>query len=84
MPGRDLLALGTLTPLAPLVRAPWLFVHGTADDTVGLTLHSEKLVQQIPAATLTRLDGIGHMPHQVAQEDVIAAIDRAAARAGLR
>ena len=68
----------------PDITAPTEIVHGTADDTVGLSLHSEKLVHQIPAATLTRLDGIGHMPHHVAQADVIAAIDRAAARAGLR
>jgi hypothetical protein len=32
---------------------------------------------------LTRLPGVGHMPHHVSQDHVIAAIDRAAARAGL-
>lgn len=66
------------------ITVPTEIVHGTADDTVGLSIHSEKLVKQIPGARLTRLDGIGHMPHQVAQDAVIAAIDRAAARAGLR
>ena len=73
-----------LHELYPNITVPTEIVHGTADDTVGLSLHSEKLVQQIPGATLTRLEGIGHMPHQVAQADVIAAIDRAARRAGLR
>ena len=66
------------------ITAPTEIVHGTADTTVGLSIHSEKLVDQIPGAVLTRLPGIGHMPHLVAQDDVIAAIDRAAARAGLR
>ncbi len=66
------------------ITAPTEIVHGTADTTVGLSIHSEKLVDQIPDAVLTRLPGIGHMPHHVAEDDVIAAIDRAAARAGLR
>ena len=66
------------------ISVPVEIVHGTADTTVGLSLHSEKLVKEISGANLTRLDGIGHMPHQVAQDEVIDAIDRAAARAGLR
>jgi pimeloyl-ACP methyl ester carboxylesterase len=71
-------------PLYPGIGVPTEIVHGTADTTVGLSLHSEKLVRQIPGATLTRLDGIGHMPHHVAEDAVVEAIDRAAARAGLR
>ncbi len=63
---------------------PIEIVHGTADDTVSPRIHSERLVQDAPDANLTLLPGIGHMPHQVATEAVIAAIDRAAARAGLR
>lgn len=66
------------------VRVPTEIVHGTADTTVGLSIHSALLVDQIEDAVLTPLDGIGHMPQHVAQSDVIAAIDRAAARAGLR
>jgi len=63
---------------------PTEIVHGTADQVVPLAIHSEPLSRQIPGARLTRLDGIGHMPHHVAPEAVDAAIDRAAARAGLR
>jgi pimeloyl-ACP methyl ester carboxylesterase len=66
------------------ISVPTEIVHGTADTTVGLSIHSEKLVRQIPGAVLTRLEGIGHMPHHVAEDAVIDAIDRAAARAGLR
>ena len=70
-----------LMPLYPGITAPTEIVHGTADTTVGLQIHSEKLLHQIDGAVLTRLPGIGHMPHHVAQDAVIAAIDRAAARA---
>jgi pimeloyl-ACP methyl ester carboxylesterase len=73
-----------LAPRYPEITLPVELVHGTADTTVGTTIHSDKLVDIIPGATLDRLDGIGHMPHHVAQDAVIAAIDRAAARAGLR
>lgn len=66
------------------LRLPVEIVHGTADDIVPLDVHSERLVTQIPDARLTRLDGIGHMPHHAAPGEVIAAIDRAARRAGLR
>ena len=73
-----------LEPLYPTITAPTELVHGTVDTTVGAHIHSDKLVDHIPGAVLTHLDGIGHMPHQVAQDAVIAAIDRAATRAGLR
>ncbi|NHQ75268.1 alpha/beta hydrolase [Roseovarius gahaiensis] len=62
---------------------PLEIVHGTADTTVGLTIHAEPLARQVPQANLTRLPGVGHMPQHVAEDRVVAAIDRAAARAGL-
>jgi len=66
------------------IAVPLEIVHGTADTTVGLSIHSRPLADQVPGATLTVLDGVGHMPHHVAPETVIAAVHRAAARAGLR
>ncbi len=63
---------------------PVEIVHGTADDTVNPYIHSERLAREVPGARLTLLPGIGHMPHQVAVDEVVAAIDRAAMRAGLR
>lgn len=66
------------------IRVPTEIVHGDADTTVGLSIHSVPLSQQIKNAQLTVLKGIGHMPHHAAEPDVIAAIDRAAQRAGLR
>lgn len=76
--------INALVPRYGEIAVPTEIVHGTADTTVGLPIHSEKLVNQIPGAQLTRLPGIGHMPHHSAQDDVVDAIDRAAARAGLR
>lgn len=66
------------------ISLPVEIVHGEADTIVPLSVHSERLVTQIPGARLTRLPGVGHMPHHAAPEAVEAAIRRASARAGLR
>lgn len=66
------------------IGVPTEILHGDADTTVSLSIHAEALVRDIPGAVLTRLSGIGHMPHHVSVADVVAAVDRAAARAGLR
>lgn len=71
-------------PRYPEITIPVEIVHGDADDTVGIPIHSEPLTRQVDSAVLTVLPGIGHMPHHVAQAEVIAATDRAANRAGLR
>ncbi len=79
--------LDQITELQPRyggISVPTEIIHGTADDTVNFSLHPENLARQIPGAILTPLPGIGHMPQHVAAPDVAAAIDRAAARAGLR
>lgn len=65
------------------ITVPTELVHGDADTTVGLEIHSRPLSQQLDVADLTLLAGIGHMPHHSAQDDIIAAIHRAANRAGL-
>ncbi|NVO55026.1 alpha/beta hydrolase [Rhodobacteraceae bacterium B1Z28] len=79
--------LDEVTQLQPRygeITVPTEIVHGSADDTVGLGWHSERLIEQIPGAELTELPGIGHMPQVVAAPEVAAAVDRAAQRAGLR
>lgn len=63
---------------------PFELVHGSADTTVGFDIHAVPMASDAPSVHITRLPGIGHMPHHVAPEAVVAAIDRAAARAGLR
>lgn len=78
--------LDEITRLQPRygeISVPTEIVHGTADDTVGLEWHSERLIDQIPGAELIELPGIGHMPQVVAAPEVAAAIERAAQRAGL-
>lgn len=63
---------------------PFEIVHGDADTIVPLEIHSRPLSQQVQNGALTVLEGVGHMPHHVASDAVENAIDRAAARAGLR
>ena len=62
---------------------PIEIVHGDADRTVPLSIHSGPLSERLDNANLTVLEGVGHMPHHADPDAVIAAIDRAAARAGL-
>lgn len=73
-----------MTALYTRLTLPIEILHGTADQTVPITVHPEELVKIVPTARLTSLDGIGHMPQHAAPEEAVAAIDRAAARAGLR
>ena len=61
----------------PGLRMPVEIVHGEADRTVGLEIHSAVLASQIPRARFTRLPGIGHMLHQVATGEAAAAVQRA-------
>ncbi len=61
----------------PGLAMPVEIVHGEADETVGLEIHSVPLSRQVPHARLTRLPGIGHMLHQVATSEVAAAVRRA-------
>ncbi|WP_284261538.1 alpha/beta fold hydrolase [Roseicyclus amphidinii] len=66
------------------IEMPVEILHGDADTTVWLSIHSEPLSRQIAGANLVVMDGVGHSPHHAEPGTVIAAIDRAAARAGLR
>lgn len=85
---RQIVALkGHLRAMAPRyaqITVPVEILHGDADTTAGLDIHSRPLAAMLPDAQLTVLPGAGHMPHHSHESDVIAAVDRAAARAGLR
>ena len=76
--------LVAMSPEYPALNLPFEILHGTEDDTVRAEIHAEPLSRMLNNANLTLLDGIGHAPHNVAPEPVIAAIDRLATRAGLR
>ncbi|MCB4454284.1 alpha/beta fold hydrolase [Leisingera sp. McT4-56] len=73
----------SLAPHYDRISIPVEIIHGTADDTVNPDIHARQLVRDVPTADLTLLEGIGHMPHHVATDEVAAAIHRAAARANL-
>lgn len=68
----------------PDLTLPVEILHGTDDTIVPLRVHSEPLAQLLPNAALTRMEGVGHMPHHADPDAVEEAIDRAAMRAGLR
>jgi pimeloyl-ACP methyl ester carboxylesterase len=73
-----------MEPRYPGLTLPIEMVHGTADTIVPLAIHSGTLAPRLPSANLTVIDGAGHMPHHSHPEIVLAAIHRAATRAGLR
>jgi pimeloyl-ACP methyl ester carboxylesterase len=60
----------------PALLMPVEILHGEADRTVGLEIHSAPLAAQVPHARFTRLPGIGHMLHQVALPEVLQAMGR--------
>ncbi|MEO6299848.1 MAG: alpha/beta hydrolase [Paracoccaceae bacterium] len=73
-----------MAPLYPQLTMPVELIHGDADTIVPLKIHSLPLSKILPNATLTIVPGAGHMPHHSRPDLVIAAINRAAHRAGLR
>lgn len=67
--------LRPMIPSYPGLSMPIRLVHGDADRTVGLDIHSAPFARQVPQAGLTRLPGIGHMIHQIATARAIEAVD---------
>ena len=68
----------------PELQLPIEIVHGEADTTVPLSVHGRELAKIMQGVNITALPGVGHMPHHADREATLAAIDRAASRAGLR
>lgn len=68
---------GFVTALAPRygeIRAPTAILTGDRDGVVYAHIHSAGCARDIPGATLSALEGIGHSPHHSAPKDVVAAI----------
>lgn len=63
---------------------PVEILHGTADTVVPADIHALPLSRLLPEGNLVLIEGAGHMPHHTHPDDVIAAVNRAARRAGLR
>lgn len=76
--------LAAMSERYPRIGIPVEIVHGKADRIVPPMVHAVPLSEQVAGANLTLVEGVGHMPHHVVPEVVVAAIDRAARRAGLR
>ncbi|SDW43695.1 Pimeloyl-ACP methyl ester carboxylesterase [Albimonas donghaensis] len=60
----------------PNLRVPLEIVHGSADEIVWLSVHSEPLSKLAPDAKLHVLEGVGHMLHHVEPQVVTAAAAR--------
>jgi pimeloyl-ACP methyl ester carboxylesterase len=62
-------------PAAPLssIAAPTLVIHGSADPMFPIE-HGEALADEIPGATLLRLEGAGHGVYRVDWEAIVEAI----------
>jgi pimeloyl-ACP methyl ester carboxylesterase len=73
--------VAALSPLYPTIRAPTAIVSGDSDHVVYTHIHSVGCAHDIPGATLTMLPGVGHSPHHVAPETVVAAVLEVEARA---
>ena len=67
----------------PRLSMPIEWVHGARDRICPPEIHPAAFAAAVPHARLTMLGGVAHMPHHTAPEAVEAAVDRAAARAGL-
>lgn len=67
-----------------LLDLPIEILHGTADTTVPIHIHSRPLAERLANARLTEIEGGGHMIHHTHTAEVVAAIDRSAIAAGLR
>lgn len=67
-----------MSPSYPTLPMPVELLHGTADRTVYATVHSIPLSKILPRATLTLIEGAGHMPHHSHPDLVVQSIDRIA------
>ncbi len=56
------------------IDAPLLVITGDQDATVSARRHSFAVAAQVPGARLVVLEGVGHMPHQVRTDDIVAEI----------
>jgi pimeloyl-ACP methyl ester carboxylesterase len=76
-------SLAALGPRYPGLRVPLVVVVGGRDRVVPQAV-SERLHELAPHSELVRVPGAGHVPQFSHPEAVVAAVDRAAALAGLR
>ena len=61
------------------LRVPVVLLSGTGDRIVDVHAQTERLGRELGKASLTTVEGAGHMIHHIAPNRVMAAIDQAAA-----
>jgi pimeloyl-ACP methyl ester carboxylesterase len=69
-------------PRYPGIKAPTVIITGDRDTIVSPQIHSRALAAILPHSKLVVLEGVGHMPHHVAADKVIAAIEEVTALPG--
>jgi len=76
--GRDMVTLkasiDVLQPRYREITAPTVIIHGDADRTVSIAIHSRAFARDVEGARLIELTGVGHMVQNAAPEVVIGAI----------
>lgn len=70
--------IASQAPDYPRIACPVEIVFGSEDRLVPPVIHARPLLDVLPDARLTMLDGVGHMPHHAAPGAVLAAVDRLA------
>jgi pimeloyl-ACP methyl ester carboxylesterase len=65
------------------IKAPTVIITGDRDTVVSPDIHARAFAAKVPQSKLVVLEGVGHMPHHVAADRVVAAIDELAAEAVL-
>jgi pimeloyl-ACP methyl ester carboxylesterase len=69
-----------MAPQYPRIDAPLIALTGDQDNVIYTDLHTPPLVAKVQGADLDVLNGVGHMPHHVAPDTVLSAIDQLAAQ----
>lgn len=63
-------------PRYPSLQTPIELVHGTKDNSVPHIYHSDPFSKAAPNVTYTKIDGMGHGVHILAQPEALAALAR--------
>jgi pimeloyl-ACP methyl ester carboxylesterase len=61
------------------IKAPTVIIIGDRDTVVSPDIHARAFAAKLPQSKLVVLEGVGHMPHHVAPDRVVSAIDDIAA-----
>jgi pimeloyl-ACP methyl ester carboxylesterase len=57
------------------IKAPTVIITGDRDTVVSPDIHARALAAKLPRSKLIVLEGVGHMPHHVAPDQIVSAID---------